>query len=573
MRTHYCGNLKEKDINKNVKLCGWVQKIRKLKNMIFVDLRDCKGIVQIIFTPKYCINYHIANSLRQDFCIHIKGLVTIKKNISKNTKKKKIFLEIIAFKLIIFNDTKPIPLNYETNNKEDIKLKFRYLDLRRPKMLKNLKIRNKTLIIIRKFFNQKKFLEVDTPILTNPTIEGAKDYLIKSRLYNNKFYALTQSPQLYKQLLMISGIDKYFQIAKCFRDEDLRSDRQPEFTQIDLEVSFEKEKFLKNIIQDLCNKLWKKINKLDIEPFKSITYKDSIKKYGTDKPDLRNPLQCIDLLSCLNMYEKNIFFWLNINDKNRIVAICISNGISLINNHTLILYKNFLKIFKIKELIPILIYDIEKKIFKIRNIIKNYINYELILKIINKTSACNGDIILVIADKEKKINDGLHAFRTKIGTDLKLIRKKNIYPIWVTDFPLFQKTNIGTLKSVHHPFTEPKYIFKNFNLLDEIHPLKILSSAYDLVINGYEIGGGSKRINNYIIQKKIFKILQINSQKIKKNFGFFLEALKYGTPPHNGLALGLDRICMLLTKSDSINDVIAFPKTNSATCLMTGAPS
>lgn len=571
MRTDYCNKLTLQDINKKIKLCGWIEKIRILKNLIFIDLKDKSGIIQIVFYEKYCINYNLIHSLRNGFCIQITGLVTIKKRNHSNEIKNKL-IEIIAFNFFIFNKSDPIPLNYQVTNKENIKLKFRYLDLRRKEMLNNLNTRNKITILIRKFFNENDFLEIETPILTKSSSEGAKDYLVKSRLYSDKFYALPQSPQLYKQLLMISGIEKYFQIARCFRDEDLRSDRQPEFTQIDLEVSFQKEKFLKKLIQNLCIKLWKEIRGTEIESFSILKFKDSIDKYGTDKPDLRNKIQFISIKDIFVFNKKNIFPWLRSTFSYRIVAIKAKKGISILNTEKIKKYKKLLKKFNIFEIIPIFINNIEKKLFNILHNIGKNIHINLIFQIIERTSAKNGDIIFLFAGKTNLINIALSKFRIELGKDIKKTKKNKIFPVWITDFPMFKIDNFNKLTSMHHPFTAPKYYLDNTKISFS-NPLNVISSAYDLVINGYEIGGGSTRIHNYIMQKKIFNLLEITESMQEKNFGFFLKALKYGTPPHNGLALGLDRLVMLLTNNKNISDVIAFPKTNTGMCLMTETPS
>lgn len=571
MRTKYCKDLITSSINQKVTLCGWVNQKRNLGKLIFIDLRDNTGIVQVIFNPKYFFEFKKVIKLRNDFCIKITGLTTLKKQIYKKNYINKInTIEIIAFKLKIFNKTLPIPLDYTKKNKENIRFKFRYLDLRCLKMVKNLKIRNIITKNVRKFLEEKNFLEIETPILTKSTPEGATDYLVKSRLYDNKYYALPQSPQLFKQLLMISGLDKYYQIAKCFRDEDLRSDRQPEFTQIDMEVSFTTTKNFKKIITNLIKKLWLSVKKINIKKFKKLTYQDSLNKYGTDKPDLRNPIQFINIAQIL--YKNDINFKENLNKFSniRVISIVIPNGLYLLNQKKINFYIEFFKSNNITYYSIIKILNIQKKIFKKIGELQKKIDNNIISNIINFTSAKNNDIIIILEGEEKILNNYGSVLRMMVGKDLKIINVLGFCPVWITNFPMFKINDDNKIISVHHPFTAPK---KEINSILKLNPLKIISSAFDLVINGYEIGGGSVRIHDYNLQTQIFDLLNIKKKEQDKKFGFFLQALKYGAPPHIGMALGLDRITMLLTNSTTIKDVIAFPKTHSATCLMTGAPN
>ncbi|AEH39791.1 aspartyl-tRNA synthetase [Buchnera aphidicola (Cinara tujafilina)] len=570
MRTKYCKDLTILDINKEVILCGWVNQIRNLGNLIFIDIRDITGTIQVIFNPQYYINFKKACLLRNDFCIQITGLVTLKKQKKIKNDNINYLVEIIAFQLTIFNKTLPVPLDYTKKNKEEIRFKFRYLDLRRKIMIKNLQIRHASIILVRNFLEKRKFLEIDTPILTKSTPEGASDYLVKSRLYLNKFFALPQSPQLFKQLLMISGLDKYYQIAKCFRDEDLRSDRQPEFTQIDIEVSFTTVENFKNMISNLIHNLWLSIRNISLEKFKSITYERSLLDYGTDKPDLRNPIKLINVYDLFSRDLENIFPNLNLNLNNRIILINIPKGISLIKIIHINKYIKILKKFGINHYKFINTSGINSNILQKNIFLDMNKNISILDDIIKRTKTTRQDTLLLVAGEENILNAGISIIREKIGIDLNIIDQKKFCPVWITDFPMFKINENNKIESVHHPFTAPK---SSINYISIKNSLNILSSAFDLVINGYEIGGGSSRIHDYNLQVNVFNLLNITKNQQKKHFGFFLKALQYGAPPHIGMALGLDRIVMLLTNNTTIKDVIAFPKTHSATCLMTGAPN
>ncbi|CAL4321380.1 aspartate--tRNA ligase [Buchnera aphidicola] len=567
MRTKYCGEIRLLDIDKKVTLCGWVDRIRKFKKFIFLDLRDREGIIQIFFHPINYESFQIALKLKNEFCIQIIGKVQARSLKNRNKNLVTGDIEIIAFKVKILNTSEVLPIDINQVNHEKMRFTYRYLDLRHPNMIRNLTIRNNITNIIQSIMQKKKFLNIETPLLTKSTPEGARDYLVPSRLYRNKYYALPQSPQLFKQLLMISGIDKYYQIVKCFRDEDLRSDRQPEFTQIDIEISFVNSKQIRHLSEYIIKILWKKIINFKLSDFPIISFNEAMKKYGSDKPDLRNPLKLIDVE---HIFENNPYKNKKINMISRSAALLIPKGLFL-NSNQIHIYNTIIKKNKNINFFYIKIFSIQSGKKGIFSATKKTLNIQNIFKIIKNIKANNGDMILILSGKNNLVNKILGNLRIKIGNELNLTIKNSWKPVWIIDFPMFMKDDKNHLSSIHHPFTAPKN-----STIQELKnkPELIIADSYDLVINGYEIGGGSVRIHDFHMQKTVLKILNIkNSYHNEKEFDFFINALKYGTPPHAGIALGLDRITMLLTNSNSIKDVIAFPKTNSATCLMTGAPS
>ncbi|CAL4042941.1 Aspartate--tRNA ligase [Buchnera aphidicola (Tetraneura ulmi)] len=573
MRTHYCGELKEINIDKFVTLCGWVHSYRNLSKIIFLNMRDWSGIIQITFLEENKKLFKVAKKLKNEFCIQVFGIVKRRnlKNINKSIKTG--FIEVLVKKLTIINASQPIPIDNSKINSEDISLKYRYLELRKLELLKKLKIRSKTILLIHKYMQSKKFMQIETPILTKITPEGARNYLIPSRIHKKKFYALPQSPQLFKQLLMISGIDKYYQITKCFRDEDLRSDRQPEFSQIDIEAAFISEQKIQKIVENLISFIWLKIKNITFEKIKKITFTQSIKDYGTDKPDLRNPMKLFDLKDLLQEVENLDFIKKNIEStkKTRIAAICVPNGIVLKEKKIKVLKEELKKKYGFYELITILVK--EKKLSENYDfdcsILKNYTKKKIILKIIKKINAKSKDLIIIVIGISKTVNNVLNKLRMEIGIKLNLVNPNEFKPVWITDFPMFKKEKDGKLCCLHHPFTQPKN--SNIETMKR-KPETIISKSYDLVINGYEIAGGSVRNHNFEVQKTIFKLIGISEKEQLEKFGFFLESLTYGAPIHAGIALGLDRIIMLLTNSNSIRDTIAFPKTTSAICPMTNSP-
>lgn len=552
MKKIYTNNITYKDIGKIIILNGWINSYKILKNCIFIDLRDREGIIQVVIENNNNTLFNFAKKLRQEYCIQVKGIIN---------RRNKLLLEIKAKKIILINSSINLPFNIHIVNKENIRLKYRYLDLRSTYMTNIIKIKSKILCFIRNYFYKNNFLEIETPILSNPNPEGARDFIVPSRIHKNKFYALPQSPQLYKQLLMISGLDCYFQIAKCFRDEDLRSYRQPEFTQLDIEMSFIKSKEIRKFIELFIKKIWHKFKKRKLSNFKIITYKKALEKYGTDKPDLRNPLFFIKI---------NLLFVNYNNIKYDYIAINIKNGLNLLNKKYLNEYKKLFNLYNIKIFGWIKIINIKSNNWIISSSLRSILDFNKTQKIIDFIECKNKDLIFISIDKMTKLLNILNLFRKKLGTNLNLINNNIDIPLWVINFPLFKKTIEGTLTSNHNPFTAPlnKYTKKDlFNNTD-----KILADDYDLIINGYELGGGSVRNYSKKIQSSIFYILGLNKLQQKKQFGFLLKALQYGAPYHAGIALGIERLLMLILDLDNIRDIIAFPKTTNFTCLLTNSP-
>ncbi|WP_428994165.1 aspartate--tRNA ligase [Buchnera aphidicola] len=566
MRTKYCGNITVSDVNQTVTLCGWVDRKRNFGNFIFVDIRDCTGTVQIFFHSKNHAAFQNALKLRNEFCIQVIGIVQKRTVKNQNMKIKTGLVEIVANVLNIINSAISLPMDINQHNEEKIRFKYRYLDLRRVDMFQNLKSRHEITKYIRNFLNKHDFLDLETPLLSKSTPEGAKEYFISSRMHQNKYYALPQSPQIFKQLLMISGIDKYYQIVKCFRDEDLRSDRQPEFTQIDIEAAFINDIYIKHITESIIKMLWKKFLNYTLTDIPSITFSDAINKYGSDKPDLRNPIQLY------HIKKSNLVYNTNSSNENNIItiALVIPMGISKFSECEIYNINKIIDVYNTINYVYIYVYNLKNQEYKIINTI-NPLKTHNTIEIIDNINANNGDIILILSGKKDVVNNLSNQVKNIIAQKLDLIDQNSWKPIWITDFPMFKKDKNNVLSATHHPFTAPKNI--DIQTLTTINPESILSNAYDLVINGYEVGGGSVRIHNPEVQKIIFDILNISIKTNKHPFDFFVHALKYGTPPHAGIALGLDRIVMLLTKNNNIKDVIAFPKTNTATCLMSGTPS
>ncbi|UDG81676.1 Aspartate--tRNA ligase [Candidatus Profftia lariciata] len=569
MRTHYCGQLNLSHVGQEVKLCGWVHSRRNLGGLIFINLRDREGVIQVLFDSHDKKIFDKALELRNEFCVQIKCTVHIRPDNQKKLKISTGEIEVRGNDLIIINRSDPLPLNVDKNNSETIRLKYRYIDLRRPEIAQFFKIRARITAFVRYFMDSHGFLDIETPILTKATPEGARDYLVPSRIHKNKFYALPQSPQLFKQLLMISGFDRYYQIVKCFRDEDLRTDRQPEFTQIDVETSFMSAEQVRELMEELIRSLWWEIKGIKLIKFPVITFSEAMRYYGSDKPDLRNPLKLIDIADLVNKINLEFLAGPANNTNSRVIALRVP-GHKHFTRNIINQYNNFVCTYGAKGITWIKINNISTGIQGIQSPIDKFLTNEVLELIINRTNACNQDILFLCADTSKIATNAMGALRLKIGCDLNLINKDSWTPVWVIDFPLFKDDGEGKLVAMHHPFTAPLDL--SLAALKE-QPICAIANAYDMVINGYEVGSGSVRIHNREMQKTIFDIIGITINEQYNKFNFLLEALKYGTPPHAGLAFGLDRLVMLLTGTNNIRDVIAFPKTTTASDPLTDAPS
>ena len=576
MRSHYCGLVNETLIDQTITVAGWVHRCRDHGGVIFLDLRDREGLLQVVIDPDTPEAFAIANAARSEFLLKITGRVRARYAGTENPNMTSGNVELLGKEIeqLAKSETPPFQLNDEfTNISEELRLKYRFLDMRRPEMQERMKFRAKATSVIRRYLDEHGFLDVETPVLTRATPEGARDYLVPSRTHQGEFFALPQSPQLFKQLLMVAGFDRYYQIAKCFRDEDLRADRQPEFTQVDIETSFLSDDEIMDIAEGLTKQLFKTMLNVEFDTFPRMTYNDAMRDYASDKPDLRIPLKLIDVADIMKNVEFKVFSTPAQDPKGRVVALRIPNGGEM-SRKQIDEYTKFVGIYGAKGLAYIKVNDVSK----INNgvdkesglqspIIKNMTD-DVLLELINRTNAQNGDIIFFGADKAKIVNDAMGALRVKIGTDLDMLTCQWA-PLWVVDFPMFEETEDGKWTSVHHPFTRPK------GTVDEMKnsPETALSIAYDMVLNGTEIGGGSLRINTLDMQKAVFEALGISETEAEEKFSFLLNALKYGAPPHGGLAFGLDRLIMLMVGANSIREVIAFPKTKTAECPLTDAPA
>lgn len=569
----YCGHVNTSHIDQEIYLCGWAHRRRDHGGVIFIDLRDRQGLAQVVIDPDTPEAFKIAETVRSEFVLRVKCKVRRRPEgtVNKNIPTGEVEMLVSEIEILNASLTPPFVID-DTNITENIRLENRFMDLRRDEMQNNLKVRYQITKSVRKSLDADHFLEIETPILTRSTPEGARDYLVPSRIHHGEFFALPQSPQLFKQLLMISGFDRYFQIAKCFRDEDLRADRQPEFTQIDIEASFVEEADIKNIASKLTQTIFKDVLDIDLpSKFQEITYQEAMLKYGSDKPDLRVNLELIELTSDMKDVDFKVFSNPANADNGRVAALRIPSGAEM-SRSEIDQYTEFVKIYGAKGLAYIKVNDITKLNEEgLQSPIVKNIHEKALKAIIEKTGAQNGDLIFFGADKTKIVNEALGALRQKVGHDRKLLNDQAWSILWVVDFPMFEfNEDEKRWDALHHPFTAPKKGHENYL---ENDPGQCLSKAYDLVINGWEVGGGSIRIHDQKIQSKVFNALNIKEDEAQEKFGFLLDALKYGAPPHGGLAFGLDRITALLVGAESIRDVIAFPKTQRAQCLLTSAPN
>ncbi|MCJ8304364.1 aspartate--tRNA ligase [Shewanella sp.] len=569
MRSQYCGDVNKSHVGQEVTLVGWVNRSRDLGGVVFLDLRDREGIVQVVYDPDLPEVFDVASSLRSEFCVQIKGVVSARPDSQINNQMRTGEIEILGKELIILNSSAPLPINMDKNqhNTEEQRLKYRYLDLRRPEMAERIIFRAKVTSAVRRFLDGNGFLDIETPILTKATPEGARDYLVPSRTYKGQFFALPQSPQLFKQLLMMSGFDRYYQIVKCFRDEDLRADRQPEFTQIDIETSFMSSAQVMDKTEEMMRGLFKELLNVDLGEFPKMTFAEAMRRFGSDKPDLRNPLELIDVADLLTDVDFKVFQGPATDPEGRVAVLCVPGGAKL-SRKQLDQYAKYVTIYGAKGLAWMKVNDLDKGLEGIQSPVLKFLNEDVVKALLERTKAKSGDLILFGADKANIVAEAMGALRIKAGEDFDLL-KGDWKPLWVVDFPMFEPTSDGGLHAMHHPFTAPSGMTPEQL---EADPTAAISDAYDMVLNGCELGGGSVRIHNSEMQTAVFRILGIEEEEANEKFGFLLEALRYGTPPHAGLAFGLDRIVMLMTGASSIRDVMAFPKTTTAACPLTNAP-
>lgn len=569
MRSHFCGSLGSEHIDQDVTICGWVDRRRDHGGVIFLDMRDREGIVQVVFDPDTEEHFATADRVRSEYVLKIRGRVRARDGATVNPNMKTGEIEVLGKEIEILNEseTPPFQLDDHTEVGEDVRLRYRYLDLRRPQIADKLRLRAKVTSVLRRYMDEQGFLDIETPILTRATPEGARDYLVPSRTHGGKFFALPQSPQLFKQLLMVSGFDRYYQIAKCFRDEDLRADRQPEFTQIDIETSFMDDKQIMAVAEGMIRDLFKEVLDLDLGDFPHMPYAEAMNRYGSDKPDLRIPLELVDVGDLMAEVEFKVFSGPATNPKGRVAALKVPGGNDKLSRKQIDEYTKFVGIYGAKGLAYIKVNDKSDLEGGLQSPIVKFLPEPVRAAILERVAAENGDLIFFGADSAKVVNEALGALRCKLGEDLDLYTAAWA-PLWVVDFPMFEEDDKGGWTSLHHPFTAPSCSPQEL----ENAPGDALSIAYDMVLNGTELGGGSVRIHRSDMQEAVFRVLGISDEEASEKFGFLLDALKYGAPPHGGLAFGLDRLVMLMSDAKSIRDVIAFPKTQTAACVMTDAP-
>jgi aspartyl-tRNA synthetase len=568
MRSHYCGSLTTKQIDETVTVCGWVDRRRDHGGVIFLDMRDREGIVQVVFDPDTEEHFKRADRVRGEYVLKVTGRVRARGEGTVNPNMATGEIEVLGKELEILNHaaTPPFQLDEHTAVGEDVRLHFRYMDLRRHEMQERFIQRSQITLAVRSFLDREGFLDMETPILTRATPEGARDYLVPSRTHPGQFFALPQSPQLFKQLLMVSGFDRYYQIAKCFRDEDLRADRQPEFTQIDIEASFVDETDIMEISERMIREVFKLNLDVDLPAFPQMTWTEAMERFGSDKPDLRIPLELISIDDLMAQVEFKVFHGPAVDPKGRVAALKVSGG-ATISRKEIDNYTSYISQFGARGLAWIKVNDLASGVEGLQSPILKFMPDAIVLQLMERLAAADGDIIFFGADKAQVVNESLGHLRVQIGHDLELT-ETGWAPLWVVDFPMFERDATGSLTPLHHPFTAPACSVEDL----QADPDAALSRAYDMVLNGTELGGGSIRIHQRDMQETVFSILGIEEAEAQEKFGFLLDALKYGAPPHGGLAFGLDRLVMLMTGAHSIRDVIAFPKTQSAACAMTDAP-
>jgi len=571
MRTHYCGHVNESLIDSEVELCGWAHRRRDHGGVIFIDLRDREGLVQVVIDPDTEEAFANAERCRSEYVLRIHGKVRHRPEGTVNDDLASGKIEVLARQLEILNTAKtpPFPLDEETEVREEVRLRYRYIDLRRPAMLDNLRLRSEVTRALRETLDANGFMDIETPILTKATPEGARDYLVPSRTHEGSFFALPQSPQLFKQLLMVSGMDRYYQIVRCFRDEDLRADRQPEFTQLDIETSFMDEEAIMQVNEDMIRNAFQKVKGVELaQPFPRMTYAEAIRRFGVDKPDLRIPLELVDVDDLMKEVEFKVFAGPANDAEGRVAALRVPKGSDL-SRKNIDAYTKYVSIYGARGLAYIKVNDIDAGVDGLQSPILKFLPDETAMSIMQRTGAENGDLVFFGADKAHIVNEALGALRVKLGHDMELV-EEGWRPLWVVDFPMFEKDpKTGRLNALHHPFTSPACTAEEL----EADPVNALSKAYDMILNGSEVGGGSIRIHDPVMQATVFKLLGISDEEATDKFGFLLDALAYGCPPHGGIAFGLDRLVMLMAGANSIREVMAFPKTQAANCLLTDAPS